>query len=256
VVESQEAGNFNPDLLMFDLARGRTSRLTRNDAPDVAPSWSLDGSAVAFSSKRGTRYDVYVKAVDESTPEQLVDRIEGDKFVEHWSGDSLILTILRTGLWSAPVTPGISQPRLIRSTDSAERWLAEVSPDRKWIAYNSVDGDDTEVYVEAFGGSGTPRRQQVSARGGFEPHWRQDSRALYYLTADGFVASVALKPEGDILVPQRAEKLFRVTVPGPSVWSNFHVSGDGKRFVVNTLLGYPPVPPVHVVVNWARLLDR
>jgi serine/threonine protein kinase len=257
VAESQEAENVNSDLVMFDLARGGTTRLTRNEAPDVAPTWSPEGRAIAFSSKRGTRYDVYVKAVDDSTPEQLAIGFDGDKFVEDWSGDSLILTILRTGLWNAPLSdPGTSQPRLIRPTASIERWLAEVSPDRKWIAYNSVEPNDSEVYVEPLGGSGTPRRQQISARGGYEPHWRQDGRELYYLTADGYIAAVAVQPHGDTLLLEKPVKLFPVKVPGPGTTSNFHVSGDGKRFVVNTLLGYPPVPPVHVVVNWTRLLQR
>lgn len=257
VAESQQAGNVNSDLVLFDLARGGSSRLTRNEAPDVAPTWSPDGRAIAFSSKRATRYDVYVKTVDDTTPEQLVVGFDGDKVVEDWSGDSLLLSVFRSGLWSAPLSDtGTSQRRLVRPTASIERWLAEVSPDGKWIAYNSVEPNDSEVYVEPLDGSGTSRRQQISSQGGYEPHWRQDGREIYYLTEDGFVASVALDVQGDTLVPQKPVKLFAVKVPGPGATSNFHVTGDGKRFVVNSLLGYPPVPPVHVVVNWTRLLQR
>ncbi len=255
VVEVQESGNFNPDLLLFDLVRGGTQRLTRNDAPDVAPTWSPDGRAIAFSSKRATQYDVYVKALDESSPERLVMGFDGDKYVEDWAGDSLVLSVFRSGLWTAGITSEASPPTLIRSTASTDRWLAEASPDGKWIAYNTVDGIDSEVYVESLHGSGTGRRQ-VSAHGGFEPHWRKDGRELYYMTSDGQIAAVAVAPQGDTLSLQKPRNLFSVLVPGPAVTSNFHVSEDGKRFVVNTLLGYPPVPPVHVVVGWRGLLDR
>ena len=255
MVEVQESGNFNPDLLLFDLVRGGTQRLTRNDAPDVAPTWSPDGRAIAFSSKRATQYDVYVKALDESSPERLVMGFDGDKYVEDWAGDSLVLSVFRSGLWTAGITSEASPPTLIRSTASTDRWLAEASPDGKWIAYNTVDGIDSEVYVESLHGSGTGRRQ-VSAHGGFEPHWRKDGRELYYMTSDGQIAAVAVAPQGDTLSLQKPRNLFSVLVPGPAVTSNFHVSEDGKRFVVNTLLGYPPVPPVHVVVGWRGLLDR
>ncbi|WP_410960904.1 TolB family protein, partial [Salmonella sp. SAL4360] len=79
--------------LLIDSVTGATSRLTRSAAPDVSPAWSADGHASAFSSRRDARYDVYIKAVDESTPERFVMGFDGDTFVEDWSGESLIFSI-------------------------------------------------------------------------------------------------------------------------------------------------------------------
>jgi serine/threonine protein kinase len=258
VVESQEEkGSSNGDLVLFDLARGGSRRLTRDAAPDVVPAWSPDGSQIAFSSKRGSRYDVYLKTVDGSAPAALLLGYEGDKYVEDWapSGDALLLTVQRSGLWKAPLAAN-AKPALIRGTASAERWLSEISPDGKWIAYSTLEGRESEVYVEALDGSGSTPRLQVSSSGGFEPHWGRDGREIFYLTADGWIASVAVtpNPDGRSLIPQKPVNLFRAIVSGPATSSNFDVTADGKRFVINTLLGYPPVPPVHVVVNWTRLL--
>jgi hypothetical protein len=113
------------------------------------------------------------------------------------------------------------------------------------------------VYVERLDRSGAAPsvRHLVSARGGAEPHWRRDGRELYYLTADGYVAAVAVTV-GENLDPQKPRVLFRATVPDPANTSDFHVTQDGKTFVVNTIVGYAPVPPVHVVVNWPALLAR
>ena len=256
VVESQESGNFNPDLMVFDLARGGASRLIRNDAPDVAPVWSPDGRQIAFSSRRGTRYDIYTKTVDDATPEKLVIGFDGDKFVDDWAQNgTLVASIQRSGLWIAPID-GKTPPSLVRPTDSVERWLAEVSHDGRWIAYTSSDSGKAEVYIEPVDGTENRKRQQVSARGGAEPHWRQDGREIFYLTLDGELASVEITPAADHLQLQKPKHLFRVLVPGPTISSNYHVTADGKHFVVNTLLGYPPVPPVHIVVNWAALLSR
>ena len=97
---------------------------------------------------------------------------------------------------------------------------------------------------------------QVSSRGGSEPHWRGDGREIFYLTADGHIAAVEVtpSPDGTSLSLQKPRDLFKAIVPGPATLSNFDATADGKRFVVNTLLGYPAVPPVHVVVNWTQLV--
>jgi Tol biopolymer transport system component len=259
VVESlEEKGTSNGDLVLFDLARGGTRRLTRDPAPDVAPAWSPDGRRIAFSSKRGTRYDVYVKIVDGSAPATLLLGYEGDKYVEDWApgGDALLLTVQRTGLWKAPLAER-AKPSLIRGTASAERWLSEISADGRWIAYSTLEGRDSEVYVEALDGSLSRHRSQVSSNGGSEPHWRRDGREIFYLTADGQVASVAVtqSADGESLRLQKPRHLFKAVVSGTATSSNFDVTPDGERFVINTLLGYPAVPPVHVVVNWPALLQ-
>jgi hypothetical protein len=59
---------------------------------------------------------------------------------------------------------------------------------------------------------------------------------------------------GATLELEKPRNLFRAIVPAPATSSTYHVTADGKRFVVNTLLGYPPVPPVLVVVHWPQLL--
>jgi hypothetical protein len=96
----------------------------------------------------------------------------------------------------------------------------------------------------------------VSTRGGSEPHWRGDGREIFYLTADRQIAAVAVapSPDGRSLNPQKPRNLFKAVVSGSNTSSNFDVSPDGTRFVVNTLLGYPAVPPVHVVLNWTQLV--
>ena len=257
VIESLDPRSSNSDLVLFDLARSMFEAVTKSDAPDVAPSWSPDGREIAFSSKRGSRYETFTKVVDGVTPEQLRPGPDGDKYVEDWTdAGELIETVLRQGLWRAPLAGG-SRPALVRETASDERWLAEVSPDGRWIAYTSVEYGAPGVYVERLNSSGAAPsvRHLVSARGGAEPHWRRDGRELYYLTADGYVASVAVTV-GENLDPQKPHVLFRATVPDPANTSGFHVTQDGKLFVVNTLVGYAPVPPVHVVVNWSALLGR
>jgi Tol biopolymer transport system component len=255
VAERLESITANPDLWLFDLVRQMASRFTTSEAPDVSPAWSPDGRQIAFSSKRGGRYDVYVQTVDEVTPDKLLWGTDGDKIIEDWSPDGrwLVGSIARSGLWRAPVD-GTGAPELLRATSSSERWLAEFSPDGRWMAYTSFESGGPEVYLAPLGRSDA--RWQVSARGGADPHWREDGRELFYLTLDGQIASVEVSPTDGAWQPGRSRMLFSVNVPEPAGTSDFDVARDGRTFVVNTLLGYPAVPPVQVVLNWTNLLKR
>ena len=92
---------------------------------------------------------------------------------------------------------------------------------------------------------------QVSTQGGAEPHWRGDGRELFYLTLDKTIVSVDVAASGTWHAGKPHE-LFRVSTPGPTGSSNYHVTADGQTFVVNTILAYLPTTtrPSH------RQLDR
>ena len=74
VAERLEPDSLNADLWMFEHARGMAARFTTSEGPDVAPTWSPDGREVAFSSKRGSRYHVFTKAVDVIAEEKRAAR--------------------------------------------------------------------------------------------------------------------------------------------------------------------------------------
>ena len=185
------------------------ARFTTSDGPDIAPTWSPDGREVAFSSKRGSRYDVYTKTVDVITEEKRQPGPDGDNIVEDWSpdGKSILRTVIRNGLWHTPFDSQ-SKPSLIRPTSLLDRWLAEFSPDGRWIAYTSYASGDAEVYVEPADRSGA--QYQVSTRGGAEPHWANDGRELFYLTLDKTIVSVDVARVGDVARRQAARALPRV----------------------------------------------
>lgn len=253
-LEQMEPGSTSPDIWLFDLVRGSAYRFTNHPAPDIRPAWSADGRRLAFSSRRGSKYDIYVKAVDTTEPEELVDGSEGDKFVEDWvpNSQSLITSVLRSGLWIRPLASA-GKPLLIRASRTADYWQASVAPDGRRIAYVSADSGREEVYVEPLPGTG--ERWQASTQGGADPHWGRNGRELVYLAPDGSVMSVELSA-GPRWQASRPFYLFRVSVPELFGTSDLTISGDSQHFVVNTMVGDPPVPPLQVVVNWTGLLGR
>ena len=244
----------NADLWLFDAAVGRASQFTSAPAPDVRPAWSPDGKRVAFSSKRGTAYDIYVKGVDVLEDEKVLWHTDADKMVEDWSPDgrTLSVTVLRSGLWTYPVDT-TKKPTFIRA-GGGDSFQSEFAPNGRWLAYAyaSASSGHSEVYVEPVPATGDVF--QVSTNGGTEPHWRRDTGELFYLTLDHWMAAVAVPVNGtwDRTLPNR---LFRVPIPETLVGSVYSVSRAGE-FAVNTVQANQMVPPVEVVVNWTTLLGR
>ena len=58
----------------------------------------------------------------------------------------------------------------------------EVSPDGRWLAYQSNESGREEVYVRPFPNVETARRQ-VSTGGGTRPLWSRNGRELFYYVA-------------------------------------------------------------------------
>jgi hypothetical protein len=129
-----------------------------------------------------------------------------------------------------------------------------LSPDGRWLAYASDESGELQVYVQPFPTTGEKR--QISPDGGSEPRWRRDGNELFYLASSGKLTSVAI-PGGDAFKAGAPKELFEVRVPltGNPYRTNYAVTADGQRFLVNTRIEDAP-SPVNVIVNWPQLLKK
>jgi len=253
VAEKVNPDDGHVDLWLYDLERHAVARLTSTAATDSRPTWSADGRQIAFSSKRGSVYDVYVKTVDTTEPEKLLVTGPGDKLIESWSSNGKYLsgTVLRSGLWVYPLDSS-EKPRLVRASPRMENWQSDFSPDGKWLAYMSYESGGPEVYVEPIPATGA--RWQVSTHGGAQPHWRNQGRELLYVGTNGLLMSVPLTAGG--WEKSEPTSLFHISVPDLIGNGDYTVSPDGTRIVVNTFIADPVVPPIDVIVNWPILIGR
>ena len=80
-------------------------------------------------------------------------------------------------------------------TPATER-NAEISPDGRWIAYESDQTGRLEVYVRTFPAV-SAGRWQVSTDGGMAPLWGRDGRELFYVR-ESAILSVALETNGSV----------------------------------------------------------
>ena len=84
---------------------------------------------------------------------------------------------------------GERKPRLLADTPYQED-QSHVSPDGKWIAFNSDESGRWEVYVAKF--PEFSGKRQLSTGGGMQPLWRRDSRELFYFSPQGILMAVEI----------------------------------------------------------------
>jgi Tol biopolymer transport system component/tRNA A-37 threonylcarbamoyl transferase component Bud32 len=258
VVTSGEAGGGDAeDLWIHDLERGVASRLTFDPASDIAPVWSPDGSRIAFSSMRrtGATYDLYLQ--DTTGAGSATELLAGDQqlIAADWSSDGryLICSVYDAGtswdVWVVSVD-GSDGAIPVVATEFAES-RPSFSPDGTWIAYQSNESDQWEIYVREFPGPGG--RWQVSTNGGTDPHWSHDGREIFYLDADEQLTSVAVRTTPDFRA-ELPQTLFDAQVFPGTFRSRYTVSADGERFLLLSRTETQTYPPLTVVMNWTAAL--
>jgi Tol biopolymer transport system component len=237
---------------------GSAQQITDGPMHEGSPVWSPDGSRIAYFGRQGDAYDIFARAPQAGAKPELLLKNAGKKFPSDWSHDgryvlySLDGADTRLGIWGVSLAD--RRAAAILDTVYAEAF-ATLSPNGRWMAYQSDESGRNEVYVQAFDGfnNGTRRRWQVSKGGGL-PRWRFDSGELFYMTTDGRIMSVSihLASEGGIEAG-RPEMLFQ-TRPVPKSWNLYDATPDGQHFLVNVPLEWTGAAPITVLTNWTEKL--
>lgn len=236
-----------PTIWMIDLTReSAVSRFTDTDVAQAnfAPVWSPDGREILFSrgDDRGMR--LLRQALNGGTARVVLDT-EGPKFPTDWSSDGTFITYgsqwpdyryIHTWTVSLGASGRQQKPRPFLQ-HPYEEFTAYFSPaDRtapRWIAYTSNETGSEEVYVRDFPGGS--HKWQVSSHGGLMPHWRRDGQELFYLTPDGTLMAVAVRPAAafEFGAPQALFETGLRLSPVQIIMSQYAVARDGQGFLFN-----------------------
>jgi len=252
-------------LSVRDLRRNVSLRLPtmsdRGGSVSMWPVWAPDDSRLALMD-RGLTTSGRIEVVRADGTAEPTVIAEGKAIVPlDWTSDS------RSILASGPVSAGNPALALWLFDVDAKKapqkpWLAvpgniaaaRFSPNGRWVAYQSDETGEPEIYVRPFPEPGPPVR--VSPAGGGVPVWRADGQELYYLTPAGDLAAVSVTTGAgfDAGTPRL---LFRGVTRQPyaSNVTPYDVSPDGQRFLVYTE-NRTATPPLTVLTPWQRLLPR
>lgn len=191
VFESSRNGNW--DLYLVDMNTGLEYRLTEDDADDINPFWSPDGSRIVFQSSRdqagGERaWQIYELDLNMLTVTRLSDgsHIDVDpqysgsgqhivyRTYEAANGNSVIAIMDADGRNGYSITTPLEN-----ATNPA--W----SPQDHFIAYQSDLDGDLDIYIYDVTGK-TTRKLTDNGSGDYAPSWLCDeSRVLFTSNATG-----------------------------------------------------------------------
>lgn len=246
----------NEDLWLVDQT-GNIAQFTSGPAHKGSPVWSPDGSRIAYYSEVGGVYDIVVSPSNAGSKVEPLLKSAEAKYPTDWSRDGkyLLFGVLTEGtksdIWAMSIPDRRAGPVL--DTIYSEGYAA-LSPDGKWLAFQSDESGRYQIYVQPFDGitRGTKRRYDISTEaGGATPRWRADGQELFYMTNSGRMMSAQVHPEGEEFRNDPPQPLFQTrTIPG--TYNLFDVGPDGQKFLMNLPLEWPNASPITVVTNWTE----
>jgi hypothetical protein len=159
-------------------------------------------------------------------------------------------------LWVLPVTsegkplPGTRPWPFVR--EPFDQQTARFSPDTHWVAYQSDESGQFEIYVRSF--PEPHEKLLISKGGGTFPQWGSAGRELFYQSRDGKLMVVTLTPAGISLNASLPREMFALPIDIVRGPNPYEVAQDGQRFLINEAAG--SLEPLTVIVNWQALLKK
>ena len=251
-----DLNNGKSDVWIQDIASGSRIRLTVDPVRSLRPVWSRDGTQVAYYSTRSAKPSVYIKASNGMGVEQRIWEGGAYIIVSDWTPDSKALILedrsTATGRTRLMTLPLGKDPTVLLEVPGASVYSPQVSHDGRWIAYQSDESGNPEIYISPF--PNPVGKLQISAAGGRDPRWRRDGKALYFVASDGKLIAAELKESNGSLQVVSLRTLFQTKI----TWLNdgFDVSPDASRFVVDTMSTDETPAPLSLVLNWTSELKK
>ena len=243
------------NLWVIDLEKGTALRITSTFSQ--IPAWSPDGSRIVYSGGNG---GMSVKAANGLGAEELL--LRGANFPAAWSPDGRFIIYVHRGvktrrdLWVYPTFGDKKEYVLLDSPFDDQQ--PKLSANGRWLAYNSDETGNSEIYVQPFSNDGKlgSDKKLISTAGGMFPVWRADGTELFFVAPDGQMMSAAVKTDGSEFEFETPKALFKTRM---MAWISFHefdVTPDGQRFLIGTLIGETKAAPPTVIMNWPALVKK
>jgi Tol biopolymer transport system component len=237
-VERREADGRKWSIVLYDLERGGNPTVVSEDHFAWGPVWAPDSRTLYFASfeyvDSTTANTIYQKDVDSPRPATALLRLTADDDVFDLdvfdiapNGRDLVYgrnTAARDyDLWVLDLAS--QQSHELIASAVADR-PARVSPDGRWLVYQSGEGG--EIFVRSFPDG--EHEARVSTRGGSSPEWSADGESVFYLQGTRvlevpFKVDSAGRPQ-----TQRPEELFSGLFR--NVAQSLEVDPNGDRFVL------------------------
>lgn len=134
-----------------------------------------------------------------------------------------------------------------------------MSPDGKWLAYDSNESGQFEVYVRPYPNV-DEARWKISLQGGRQPLWSRDGRELFYRDFSGAVMAVPVNDVSGFTAGEVMKIIDGGAYTGGGPFGSartYDVSPDGRRLLmIKRGDSSGDGGTIVVVVNWFEELKR
>ncbi len=234
--------NTAPNIYVYDLAAGTSTRLTFSTDACIEPTWTPDSRTVVYCRATGSMAGGFALArrADGSGEDQALYTVDEFRWPCSISPDGRTLVTNRLAKdtnWDVMVMPlttdagGRMQagPPVPLLATTAIEWCPAISPDGKLLAYTSTESGSNEIYVQDFPGGGG--KWLVSNGGGGWARWSGSGEELFYRSGAAVMSVKVRKVDGSWRFDPPVE-LFKDTFADLSPFSAWDVTPDGKRFLM------------------------
>jgi serine/threonine protein kinase/Tol biopolymer transport system component len=217
------------DVWVYDTERDALTRLTFGEQAFVNPIWTRDGRFIVAGSIGAGLY--WIRADGGSRAQPLMEA-KTIAFPGSFSPDGKRLAYYEVSgaaqIWTLSIEAGDGM-----KAGAPERFLSSqfgdtspvVSPDGRWLAYESNESGKQEVYVRSFGApTAVGGKWLISNGGGSLPVWAPNGRELLYRSGDQ-VMSVTYSASKDSFVTERPRTWLSAL--GGAI--GFDLAPDGRR---------------------------
>ncbi len=242
------------DIWVHDFERRMWTRVTTGVEDEMAPVWHpVDPNKVVYTATR-TGFDeglaLMAVRADGSNPGEILYQTARPLFASSASPASGLVAFTqfeaktKGDIWLLDLR-GKPAARPFLQTSFDEKCGA-LSPDGRWIAYESDESGQPEVYVRRVAGDS---KQRLSPDGGDRPRWSRDGRRIAYRSGRRLMT-----------VTVKAGTLFAAETPrllaegdfaqGGFATPNYDIRGDGQILTMIRPVPQPSSRSLVVVQNW------
>ena len=249
-VVAKEGDDFN--VWIRDLVRGTNTRLTFESGFNFPGSWLPGGDELFVANDIMTPSARLVIRRADGTGEPVLVH-QGPMFVSEASRDGRHVLIsvrddqndnlmyIRRGEEDAVPVPFLDS--------SANESAPAISPDGRYVAYQSDESGRGEIYLTGFPSS--EGRWQVSRNGGAQARWGSDGKQLFFVAGNALmVVDLEIEPSPRLGKP----RTFLSGIKLPRGIRTYAVMPDGSGIIVSRDVEQDDkdlaVPEILVVENW------
>ena len=234
---------------VYDLSRQSRIPLAI-ERHSLSPLWTPDGRRIAYTSDAPS--DIYWRTADAGAPAERLLQRDGPQYASSWSSDGQLLIFHEGGpnqydIWSLPIG---GTPRPLIVTPASELG-GRLSPDERWLAYESNESGRFEIYVRPFPNV-TKGKWMISTSGGQRAVWGPDMKELFYHVGSSMMR-VAVDARGPSFKAGNPEPLF--SGPFDMTYTGYALAQDG-RFILVEIDPHARPTQLQAVLNWSEDVTR